>query len=97
MFLASGVDIGSVITQTFAGLAILIGSIATILSNRRKEETDELTILRTSDKDKTEDILDLLGYIFQLRAMLAQQGIDAPVPPHLRSQDVKREARRRQS
>ena len=88
MILANGQDISAIITQSFAGVAILIGSIATLLANRNRSQGSELTNYRKANRDLQDDILDLLQWDFKVRTALARQGIDLPELPHLRSQDV---------
>lgn len=88
MILANGQDISAIITQSFAGLAILIGSIATLLANRNRSQGSELTNYRKQNRDLQDDILDLLQWDYKVRSALSSQGIDLPALPHLRSQDT---------
>jgi hypothetical protein len=88
ILLANGTDVSAVITQSFAGLAILIGSIATLLANRNRSQGTELWTFKKQNRDLQDDILDLLQWDYKLRATLAQQGIDIPPLPLLRSQQT---------
>lgn len=81
-------DAGGTIASVSAGLAVMMGAAATLLSNRRTQDSDELTKLRRENGNLRSDVLTLQNYLYQAGLDLGKQGFTLPPLPHLKSEDL---------